>query len=235
MKVSIVTINYNNVLGLRRTIESVVNQTCKDYEYIIIDGGSTDGSVDIIKQYENKITYWVSEKDRGIYNAMNKGIAVAKGDYCNFLNSGDCYFDSNVIYNFKGHCKGEDLCIGNAYFVTSGGKHVGTWYSPKEYSLKKLFKVNPNHQSAFIKLSLMRKYRYDESLKIVSDMKFFLQALIIENCSYKKLPFNIVYYDGGGISTTNIELYKREKELVYLQLFPKRIYIDSLLSKEITP
>ena len=91
MKFSIITINYNNVEGLRNTIKSVVNQTYTDYEFIIIDGGSTDGSVEVIKEYANIITYWVSEPDKGIYNAMNKGIEVANGEYLNFMNSGDCF------------------------------------------------------------------------------------------------------------------------------------------------
>ena len=89
MKLSVITINFNNRDGLRKTIESVVNQTYNDFEYIIIDGGSTDGSVDVIKEYADRIDYWVSEPDKGIYNAMNKGIDVAKGEYCIFMNSGD--------------------------------------------------------------------------------------------------------------------------------------------------
>ena len=97
MKFSIITINYNNCEGLRRTIESVVNQTCHDFEYIIIDGGSTDGSVDVIKQYADQIDYWVSEPDKGIYNAMNKGVAVAKGEYCLFLNSGDSLHNNSAL------------------------------------------------------------------------------------------------------------------------------------------
>ena len=81
MKLSVITINYNNRDGLKKTIESVVNQTYKDFEYIIIDGGSTDGSVEVLKEYSDKIDYWVSEPDKGIYNAMNKGIDIAKGEY----------------------------------------------------------------------------------------------------------------------------------------------------------
>ena len=99
MKLSVITINYNNRDGLRKTIESVVNQTCRDFEYIIIDGGSTDGSVDVIKQYADRIDYWVSEPDKGIYHAMNKGIAVAHGEYLNFMNSGDCFYESTVVEN----------------------------------------------------------------------------------------------------------------------------------------
>ena len=88
MKYSIITVNYNNKEGLRNTIESVIHQTYRDFEFIVIDGGSTDGSAEVLKEYDSQITYWVSEKDKGIYNAMNKGIAKATGDYLNFMNSG---------------------------------------------------------------------------------------------------------------------------------------------------
>lgn len=104
MKVSIITVNFNNAVGLERTIESVVRQPKELYEYIIIDGGSTDGSVEIIKKYEQYVTYWTSEKDNGIYDAMNKGIKEASGDFCNFLNSGDCYHDARVLSNLNSFC-----------------------------------------------------------------------------------------------------------------------------------
>ena len=97
MKYSIITVNYNNRDGLRATIESVVNQTYRDYEFIVIDGGSTDGSTDVLKEFDDKITYWVSEPDKGIYNGMNKGIAKATGDYLNFMNSGDCFYNEKVL------------------------------------------------------------------------------------------------------------------------------------------
>ncbi len=88
MKYSVITINYNNKEGLTHTLNSVINQSCKDYKSIIIDGQSTDGCVDAIKEYTSHITYWVSEKDKGVYHAMNKGIAKAHGEYCIFMNSG---------------------------------------------------------------------------------------------------------------------------------------------------
>jgi len=99
MKLSIITINYNDKEGLRKTIESVLSQTWTDYEYLIIDGGSADGSLDVIREYEDKITYWISEKDNGIYNAMNKGIVKSKGAYLQFLNSGDYLVDNKVFEN----------------------------------------------------------------------------------------------------------------------------------------
>ena len=100
MKVSVITISYNAVSVIEDTIQSVLNQSYKDIEYIIIDGGSTDGTVDIIKKYQDKINYWVSEPDNGIYDAMNKGIDKATGEWINFMNAGD-YFHSNLtLENF---------------------------------------------------------------------------------------------------------------------------------------
>ena len=97
MKLSIITINYNNLAGLQRTIDSVVCQTWHDYEWIIIDGGSSDGSKELIEQYQEYITYWCSEPDKGIYNAMNKGIDHAHGDYLIFMNSGDAFASKKCI------------------------------------------------------------------------------------------------------------------------------------------
>ena len=97
MKFSVITINYNHKEGLIHTIKSVLCQTCTDFEYIIIDGGSTDGSAEVIKEYDKAIAYWVSEKDNGVYHAMNKGVAQAHGDYLIFMNSGDCFHSSDVL------------------------------------------------------------------------------------------------------------------------------------------
>ena len=111
-KLSIITINLNNAAGLRKTIESVVNQTFTDYEYLIIDGGSTDGSVEVIKEFADKITYWVSEPDKGIYNAMNKGILKARGEYLQFLNSGDWLVDNEVLFRVFSLNHFEDILYG---------------------------------------------------------------------------------------------------------------------------
>lgn len=117
MKLSIITVNRNNTEGLRKTIESVVSQTYTDFEYIIIDGASTDGSVDIIKEYADRITYWVSEPDNGIYNAMNKGILKAKGEYLQFLNSGDWLVDEGVLQTMIKYTDDVDILIGNIYLI----------------------------------------------------------------------------------------------------------------------
>ena len=112
MKLSIITVNYNNRDGLQKTIDSVICQTFKDYEWIIIDGGSTDGSRELIEQYQDHFAYWCSEPDKGVYNAMNKGIAKAKGEYVNFMNSGDCFADANVLERLFADGYDEDIIAG---------------------------------------------------------------------------------------------------------------------------
>src|ERR1700757_1115246 len=104
-KLSIITINFNDQLGLSKTIKSVISQTISDFEFIIIDGASSDKSLDIIKHYADKISFWVSEKDNGIYDAQNKGIAKATGDYLLFLNSGDCFYNEHIVENFYSFLK----------------------------------------------------------------------------------------------------------------------------------
>ena len=175
MKLSVITINYNNCDGLRKTIESVVNQTCRDFEYIIIDGGSTDGSVDVIKQYADKIDYWVSEPDKGIYNAMNKGIAVAHGEYLNFMNSGDCFYESTVVENVLPHLCSADFYVGNIYVDNNGHRTKDTMpqeFTPSIVLSRLVFSWIP-HQASFIKKNAFNKYGYYcEDLRIISDFLY---------------------------------------------------------------
>ena len=119
-RVTIITISYNAVLGIERTINSVITQTYSNLQYIIIDGGSTDGTVDIIKKYADKIDYWVSEPDSGIYYAMNKGIAIADGDWINFMNAGDYFVDRNVIEQIFQH---NIECTDNVIYGNTIGKY----------------------------------------------------------------------------------------------------------------
>ena len=226
MKVSIVTINYNNRDGLNKTIKSVVNQTTKDFEYIVIDGGSTDGSLDIIKTYSNRLNYWVSEPDRGVYHAMNKGIDVALGEYCIFMNSGDIFYDNTTLADIIPELDGSDVILGDT--LESDGSIK---FHKEEMTFKTLYNGSISHQSSFIKTSLLKKYHYDETLKIVSDWKFFLQTLIIDNCSYKGISQFISIYDVSGITYSNMDKFIEERTHVINKMFPYRIVqdIDELL------
>lgn len=219
MHVSIITINYNNKAGLTKTIESVISQDYSQFEFIVIDGGSTDGSVEIIKKHKKHINYWVSEPDRGIYHAMNKGIFAAKGEYCNFMNSGDYFCDSHVLTSVFQKGDSANIICGNT-FTTEWIK------APKSITMSFLFNQTICHQCAFIKRQLLLKYNYDENLKIVADRKFFIQALVFENCSYKAIDVNVVNYDLSGFSSQNRVLSDLEYQKVLEQLIPERIRID---------
>ena len=219
MKLSVITINYNNRDGLRKTIESVVNQTYKDLEYILIDGASTDGSVDVIKEYAGKIDYWVSEPDKGIYNAMNKGIDVAKGEYCIFMNSGDTFCNIETVKAVFEVGEDKDIICGNTMMPD---RQV----PPMEITFNTLYSATICHQCAFIRTELMRKYKYDESLKIVADRKFFLQALIYDNCSYSAIDVDVVNYDVNGLSSNNRAFSDYEYAQVLEELIPERIRMD---------
>ena len=225
MKFSIITINYNNIYGLRKTIESVIRQTYNDYEYIIIDGGSTDGSVDTINEYTEKLSYWVSEEDRGIYHAMNKGVAQAHGDYCIFLNSGDCFYDQDVLCRVDATGSIEDIVIGKLISEKDNQFLFNPPLSGK-ISLYYLYSATVPHQSSFIKTELLRLYPYDESLKIVSDWKFYVQAIILHNCSVKYIDASVAKFDLSGISTTNPAKMWEEKEKVLIEMFPPRVLAD---------
>ena len=222
MKYSIITINYNNCDGLRRTIESVVNQSCKDYEYIVIDGGSTDGSREVIEEYADHIDYWVSEPDKGIYNAMNKGIKVAHGDYLNFMNSGDYFYDENVLSNTLPHL--------NADIVT--GKSINEDLSARAFhvsnhpSMIQFYHNTVDHQASFIAKKLFDNSFYDENYKIVSDWKFYIENIIFQNCTFSLMPVTVAFFQNGGISEVQKELNEVERMDVLGKLFPPRVLKD---------
>ena len=229
MKISVITVNRNNAEGLKKTIESVVLQTVPVHEFIIIDGASSDESVTVIKEYADKITYWISEPDKGIYNAMNKGITKATGEWCIFMNSGDCFSNVSVIDSIIKSGATADIICGNTVFQTNP---VSKKTHPQEITLNYLFDTTINHQSAFIRLDLLRKHPYDEKLRIVSDRKFFLQTLILDNCSYKSLDIDIADYDITGYSAQNRLATRLEFDSVLEELIPLRIRQDYGLQKQ---
>ncbi|MCD7924184.1 MAG: glycosyltransferase [Bacteroides sp.] len=225
---SIITINYNNKEGLKKTIASVLNQTYKEFEYIIIDGGSTDGSVEVIKEYADKIDYWVSESDSGIYNAMNKGVLKAHGEYLNFMNSGDCFHDLFVLQKVVDASLEQDILIGKT-FCPKINQVKG--FSGDDVSMMDLYRDHPSHQAAFIKRELFDSYLYDESFSIASDWLFFIQTLVLQNCSYKKIDYIIADYDMEGISSTNADLYVKEETLIMKRVLPERVFKDYVTYK----
>ena len=211
MKLSVITINYNNKDGLLKTIESVINQTCQDFEYIIIDGASSDGSLDVIKANADKITYWVSEKDTGIYNAMNKGVKAAHGDYCLFLNSGDVFLNSDVIKRLFSCDLLADIISGSIKY--SDGRMAK---APTNVTMKTFVVGSLPHQATLIRRELLLDNPYDERLGLCGDWRFFIQVLIYKNVSYMSIPIVMSLFDTSGISST--ESKQSERRLYEMQL-----------------
>ncbi len=226
--ISIITINYNNRDGLKRTIDSIINQTCKDFEWIVIDGGSNDGGKDLLEQHDSHITYWVSEPDKGIYDAMNKGIQKANGEYCLFMNSGDCFYSSDVIKKIlDNEGFGQyDIMTGYTY-VSKGQKKIGIWTPPQEITGKLLFKNTLSHSASIIRTKHLKEHGgYDSNYKIASDVKFFYEDLVLRNATYKPMNFYISNFDFTGISIKNVALASNERDVFLKHLLPTAIYND---------
>ena len=291
---SIITINYNNAEGLRKTLASVAAQTYPNIEHIIVDGNSTDNSVDFIREYESPLTsslsplasrlQWLSEKDAGIYNAMNKGLEIALGkrvvnddhtsspiannqlpialtDYIQILNSGDILAAPDVTERMMAalaaqcaEIKGDSLKIkgeenseaeinaynlssinykqntpifyGNMIKVNAAGEVVGkSGYT--EYSLRQFYSSTLNHDCAYIRKDLFEEYGlYDESLKIVSDWKWYLQAIGLGRVKPVYVDIDVTIFDDGGISETNLVLRNKERRQVLEELMPPAVLWD---------
>lgn len=224
MKLSIITVNLNNRDGLQRTIDSVISQTFRDFEWIVIDGGSTDGSRELIEQYSDHFAYWVSEPDKGIYNAMNKGIKVAKGEYLQFLNSGDWLDNNEVICDFAHSEPVCDIVYGDTNFYKDGVLIESRKY-PNQLSFFYLFHLSIGHCSTYIHNSLFESVRYDENLRISSDWKFFIQ-MALEGRSFSHFPYVVSCFDLSGVSSNNPKLSKDEKKEITKEIIPHCIYLD---------
>lgn len=244
-KLTIITINYNNASGLQKTMESVFSQTNKNFEYIVIDGASTDKSKEIIQYFDKRntthlndstvtqlhnytITHFnaISEPDNGIYHAMNKGIQMAKGDYIQFLNSGDCLVDERVVEDVLNELPDCDIFVGNVVsFRPDGSKRYNK--NKKEVSLLTFYRGTIQHTSAFIRRSLFDKYGlYDENLKIVSDWKWYMQVAGLNKADVRFTDRYISLFDMTGISSTQLDKDKAERRKVLEELIPAPILAD---------
>ncbi len=279
MKVSIITINYNNADGLLKTIQSVFSQTCRDFEYIIVDGASTDNSVSILKDEASKFASptggscttsaqqdseaisptgddlgykptlsekpylagtpqigecrvgnvsvrWVSEEDKGIYNAMNKGIQMATGEYCIFMNSGDYFAHNSILQDVMKHGLNADIVCGHSEGTEENGQQR-LIKAPDSFGLRHVRNGVP-HQAEFIKTSWLRQYGgYDESFRILADLDFNLWACL-QNATYQRLDMLVSIVDLTGIScdNANYEAMKQEGERIQQKHLPKRVWED---------
>lgn len=293
MKLSIITINYNNAEGLRKTLASVAAQTYRDFEHIIVDGGSTDESVEIIEAYASDMARmasgsvlmgtngdfvavdsqdstlangvqphevtqpaastqpsikWISEKDKGIYNAMNKGIEIASGrrvvnafnrselvedknqrirmtnaEYLLFLNSGDYLVDDDTLKNVFEEANDVDIIYGDRINVYEDGAERNRDNFPDYITGLFLYRGMISHQASFIRSDLFVKYGlYREDLKFGADWEFFLKTFLLYNCSYQHIPQYVVYFDCSGISSVaeyNKEMWE-ERKRVFAETLP---------------
>ncbi|GAA3621211.1 glycosyltransferase family 2 protein [Flavivirga jejuensis] len=212
-KISIITITYNNLEGLKKTFDSVCSQTWKGYEHIIIDGGSNDGTRAYLESLDNRVSYWVSEPDNGVYQAMNKGIKKATGDYLVFLNSGDHFYNNKVLEK-NIDCLGKsDIIYFNLQVIGEKDNFIKEY--PEVLSFSYFVKDTLPHPATFIKKEVFDKVGlYDESLKIVSDWKFFMDSICKNNISYQKInaPLSTFYLDGMSSNSNNKNVIVNERQ-----------------------
>ena len=219
MCLSIITINRNNASGLEKTMQSVAAQTFKEFEYIIVDGASTDGSVEVIKKYESEFAHlkWVSEPDSGIYNAMNKGIRMASGDYIQILNSADALASDVVTEKMLAALEEKEkpsILYGNMIkCFPDGRKMVDKCFAGQEITMLGMYTGTLNHDPAYIRRDLFERYGfYDESLKIVSDWKWYLQAIILGGEKPQYVDMDVTLFDMTGISESEGSRAKIKEE-----------------------
>lgn len=224
-KIAIITVNLNNRKGLEKTIDSVYKQTYTNYELIVIDGGSTDGSIDVIRDMSDKISYWISEPDRGIYCAMNKGLAKASGQYCLFLNSGD-WLTNNGLPEAAKACKGEDIIYFNCYLSYSDTRFEEQTY-PEHLTLRSFYKRTIGHQSTLIRKALFSKYGdYSETNRIHSDYEFWIRTIIVENAKCKYVDKFLCFYDMTGQSAMPDSASQQEIDTILDRYIPRRVQDD---------
>lgn len=244
MLLSIITINLNNAIGLKKTIESVVSQNFKDFEFIVIDGNSSDGSKEIITSFKDKITVSVSEADKGIYHAQNKGIAKACGNYLLFLNSGDVLYATDTLKSIAPILKDKSFYYGNLILEKSGKHedHIAPLTVDMDFMLNSTFW----HPCVFIKSELFKNFgHYNTDFKIAGDYEFFIRCLLKPNVLSEHINHFVSVFDGNGISNNpqSAELLTSEREkawkmnvseTVFENLKKQNVFDRSKYSKIIT-
>jgi glycosyltransferase involved in cell wall biosynthesis len=222
-KFSIITVNYNNAEGLKQTIDSVLNQSLTEFEFIVVDGNSTDGSLDVIEKHSERITQWISKTDTGVYQAMNRGIGLAKGDYLLFLNSGDTFRNTNILEEANEKINSEcDIYYGNLMFTHSGKEMLQEY--PDELYFDYFLERSLPHPGSFIKRALFDRYfYYSEEYRIVSDWEFFIYVICKAKVSYKHLGIVMSNFDLQGMSNNpkNKAKINEERELILEKHFPE--------------
>lgn len=214
MLITIITINYNNLKGLQKTIDSIICQTLKDFEWIIIDGGSTDGSRELIEKIASEcpnIGYWCSEPDKGVYNAQNKGISHANGDYLNFMNSGDTFYDKDVLSHVFEKERIADVVYGD--WLWCDGQEERLAVNTHNPTMAWFRVSNICHQAMFIKRDALMNDLFDESYKLYADWAKWMK-FAWEGKSFEYVPYIICRFELGGLSGSDTSLAITEKQRI---------------------
>lgn len=230
-KLSIITVNLNNKDGLKKTLASVSSQTCRDFEYIVVDGASTDGSTEIISENSQQITRWLSEKDRGIYDAMNKGIQLSEGEYCLFMNAGDTFLEKDSLEKaLEQMAKNPADIISYSVIYDYGHRHY-EHAPPKKINFGHFFIGGLHHQGTLIRRELFNKIGlYDTSFRIAADWAFFVTAIFKNNATVSLHQFPLTRFDTTGITMSQAGKERNNQErTAFLQSQFPLFYDDYVL------
>lgn len=220
---SVITINFNDSKGLEQTMNSVVRQTFRDFEYIVIDGGSSDGSRELIGKYAKSLAYYCSEKDNGIYDAQNKGWKKAVGKYCLFLNSGDYLADEHVLQRFADSCPVADIVYGDL-MVDNGRDPLYRLPQPERFSFDDLVYSTVFHPASFISRDLLEvRGGYDTDFRICADYDFFVDAILVRQCSTRHVAESVAVFNTAGIgsSAAHRNVHEAERNKALRKYFPE--------------
>lgn len=224
--ISIVTVVFNGEKVLEKTIQSVISQTYESIEYIIVDGASSDDSLNIIRKYDDLIEYWVSEKDSGIYDAMNKAIDLVRGELIFFLNAGDTLFEANTVENIAKICEPNNSVYGNVLFYQSQKIYDG------KFSKLKLLHKNICHQSIFYNNHFLRKNKFDLHYSTLAD--YAINIKLFRGKAPKYEDIIIANYDQNGKSSTNLDLlFIKEKKILIKDNFGWLYYLTYIVLRKL--
>ncbi len=213
-KISVITVCRNEAATIRKTLDSIVCQTFRDYELIVVDGGSTDGTKEIIEEYASKIDWWISEPDGGIYNAMNKGVAHACGDYVIFMNGGDCFHAATTMQDVVDRGMTADIIEG---YALNGVSH-SRLREPSADIVDRLLTDGISHQSTFTRRELLERNHFDERYKIVADWKLWLQTLVRDRNTYQFVGVDVADIDMTGVTYSQFRQNLQERDQVLAEL-----------------